>query len=119
MEHDLRAAPHSPADRFRIAPAFMANRDAKRQRAGLENAPPRTGRIDAFFGGVELHFVLEPRDRSIPIDDQGGDQQRAIDNAFGAENNREIRLRGRRCNGGPGAFEERRIGRRHRFPRPR
>ena len=43
------------------------------------------------------------------------DQQGAIDDALGAENDRDVRLRGGRCNGGPGAFEERRVGRRHRL----
>ena len=41
--------------------------------------------------------------------------KRVIDDAFGAENDRDIRLRGGRCDDGPGAFEERRVGGRHRF----
>ena len=36
-----------PADRLGIAPAFVADGDAECQRAGLENAPLRAGRVDA------------------------------------------------------------------------
>ncbi len=112
MKYDVCAMPRSPADRFRIPPTFMANRDTKCQRTGLENAPPGASRIGTLLGGVELHFVLETPDRPIPIDDQGSDQQRTVDDAFGAENDSEIRLRGSRCNDRPGAFEEHRVGRR-------
>ena len=109
----LCAVPDGPADRFRIAPAFMADRDAERQRTGLENAPPGARRIGALLGGIDLDFVLEAGDRSVSIDDQRGGQQRAVDDAFGAENDRDVAFRGGRGDGGPGAFEERRVGRRH------
>ena len=97
VEHDLRAVPDGPADRFRIAPALVADRDAECQRTGLENAPPGTGRIDAFLGRIDLDLVLEAGDRSVLIDHQRGGEQRAVDHAFGAENNREVGLRGGRC----------------------
>ncbi len=42
MEYDAGAAPNSPADRFRIAPALMANRDTKCQRTGLKDSPAGT-----------------------------------------------------------------------------
>src|SRR5271157_2879334 len=67
VEHDLRAAPRSPSDRFRIAPAFMANGDAECQRAGLKNAPLGAGRRGAVLAGVELDFVLEAGNGSIAI----------------------------------------------------
>lgn len=113
VEHDLCAAPGGPADRFRIAPAFMANDNTKCQRAGLKNAPPGAGRIGTLLAGVELDFVLEAGDGSISIDDQSRDYERIIHDAFGAEYNREICLRGGRGDGGPRAFEEYRIGGRH------
>src|SRR5713101_9926863 len=72
VEYDVCAASHGPADRFRIAPALMADRDAKCQRTGLENPPARTERIGAFLTRVELDFVLETGDCSISIDDQCG-----------------------------------------------
>ena len=65
VEHDLRAVPRGPADRFRIAPAFMADRDAKRQRTGLENPPAGPERIGSFLGRVDLDFVLETGDGSV------------------------------------------------------
>ena len=99
VEHDVCAVPDGPADRFRIAPTLMADRDTKCQRTGLKNPPPRTGRIGAVLGGVELDFVLETGDGSVPIDDQCGGQQGAIDNAFRAENDREVCRCGGRCNG--------------------
>ena len=73
VEHDVCAVPGGPADRFRIAPTFMADGDAECQRAGLENPPAGTGRIDALLGGIELDFVLETGDRSVSIDDQRGE----------------------------------------------
>ena len=60
---------------------------------------------------------MEAGDCSISIDDQGRDQERIIDDAFGAENNREICLRSGRGNDGPRAFEEYRIGGRYLLPR--
>ena len=36
VEHDVCAVPDGPADRFRIAPTLMADRDTKCQRTGLE-----------------------------------------------------------------------------------
>jgi len=116
VEHDVGAALCGPADRFRIAPAFMADDDTECQRVGLEYAPPKAGPIGALFAGVELDFVLEAGDRSISIDDKGRDQQRIIDDAFGAENNHQIRLRSGCSNDGPRAFEEYRIGGRHPLP---
>ena len=93
VEHDVRTTPGGPADRFRIAPAFMADRDTKRQRAGLENAPPDPGE-DAILGRVELDFVLKTGDSSVAIDDQCGDAA-AIDDTLGAENNGEVAAGGR------------------------
>jgi hypothetical protein len=73
VEYDVCAASHGPPDRFGIAPAFMADRDTERQRTGLENPPPATGRIETVLGGCDLDFVLEAGDRSVSIDDQCGD----------------------------------------------
>jgi hypothetical protein len=47
----------------------------------------------------ELDLVLEAGDRSIRIDDQRGGEQGALDDAFGAEDNREACLRGGHRNG--------------------
>lgn len=107
MEHDVRAAPDGPADRLRIAPTLMADHDTKCEGAGLENPPPGAGRIDSLFRGVQLDLVLETGDCSIWIDDQCSGQKAFIGDAFRAENYRKVRLCGGRCNGRPGAFEER------------
>ena len=53
------------------------------------------------------------------IDHQRGGKQGVIDDAFGAENNRDVCLRGGRRDGGPRAFEERRSGGGTDFPMPR
>ena len=45
MEHDVRAAPRGPANRFRIAPALVTDRDAELERSRLEHLSLRTGRI--------------------------------------------------------------------------
>jgi len=116
VEHDVRAAASGPSDRLRIAPTFMANGDSEFQRPGLENVPPGTGRIGSILGGIELNFVLETGDRSIAVDDQSRDSKHIVDNAFGAKNNRKFRLRGRRRNRGPSAFEELGIRRRQKPP---
>lgn len=116
MEHDVCTVPDGPADRFRIPPTLVADHDAKCQRTGLEDPPARTGRIDTVLRGVELDFVLETGNCSVSIDDQCGGQQGVIDDAFGAQNNREGCFGGGRRNGGPGAFEERRVWGWHGLP---
>src|SRR5580698_8544220 len=116
VEYDMCAAPHGPTDRFRIAPAFMANRDAKCQRTRLEYPPPGTERIGAFLGRIELNFVLETGDRSVLINYQCGGQQSVIDHAFGTENNCDRCLRSDRRDGRPGALQECRVGGRYRLP---
>ena len=113
VEDDVRAVPHGPADRFRIAPAFMADRDAKRQRTGLEYPPSRPERIDSFLGRIDLDFVLEAGDGSICIDDQRSGEQVVAGNAFGAENHCDLCRRSGRRDDRPRAFEECRVGRRH------
>src|ERR1700722_18784269 len=99
VKHDVRAAASSPADRLRITPTFMADRDPECQRAGLENPPLDTGRKGSFLRGIELDFVLKNGDGCIPIDDQGGEPQSAVDNALGAEDHGDVGLRGGRPNG--------------------
>src|SRR5208283_2223670 len=49
VEHDLCATSGCPADRLRIAPTLMADRDTKCERTGLENPPPRAERIGALL----------------------------------------------------------------------
>jgi hypothetical protein len=72
VEHNVRAVPDRPADRFGITPTLMADRHTKCQRTSSENPPPRAGRIEIVLGGVELNFVLETGYRSVTIDDQYG-----------------------------------------------
>jgi hypothetical protein len=116
VEDDLRTLPRGPSDGFRIAPAFMADRDTERERTGLKNAPPQAGRIGIVLRRIELDFILKSRDRSIAIDHHGRDPERAIDDAFRAENHPQIRLRGCRRKDGPCAFQEHRIGWRNVLP---
>src|ERR1017187_3458286 len=75
MNHHLRAAARGPADRLRIAPTLMADRDPERQRASVEKLAARASHVSALLGGIHLHLVLEAGDRPIAIDDERGDQQ--------------------------------------------
>src|SRR5687767_2853554 len=110
MEHDVCGVRGGPADRLRITPTLVADGDAERQGAGLEHASPGAGRVGTLLGGVDLDLVLETGERSISVDDQGRDQEPTIDDAFGAENDGDVRLRRGPRDGGPGPFEKGRIG---------
>jgi hypothetical protein len=116
VEHDVCAMPGGPSDRFRIAPTLVTDGNTEHERAGLKNLPPGSGRIRLVLRGVELDLVLEASDRSVSIDDQCGDQEGGVDDAFGAENNGEVRSCGGCRNDGPCAFEEHRVRGRHRLP---
>src|SRR5579864_8860916 len=105
MEDDACAVADEPADGFRIAPTLMTDHDTKCHWTGLEDPPLGTGRIKIVLGRVELHFVLKTGDRSVAVDDQCGDAQGTIDDAFGAEDDRKVCLRGGSSNGRPGAFK--------------
>ena len=94
----------------------MANDDTELELASLEKTPLRAGRIGTLLRRVDLDFVLEPRDRSVPIDDQCGDPDRTIHDALRTENDHEICFRRRRCHDGPCTLKECRIGRRHLVP---
>jgi hypothetical protein len=45
MEDDLRAALRGPAHGFRVAPPFVADRDAEGQRTALEETSPVAARV--------------------------------------------------------------------------
>ena len=97
----------------------MADRDAEGQRAGLKDAAARAGRVGALFRRVDLHLVLKARERTVPIDNQGGGDQGTIDHALGSEDEGDVRLRGRFGDDGPGLFEEPGSGGGTVLPRPR
>jgi len=108
VEHDVCAMPGCPADRFRIAPTFMADRDTKRQRTGLEDPPSGTGRIGRPRRG-RVDFVWKPA--TVP----SGLMTNAVANRAPSTTRSVPRTTARllplrRSNGGPGAFEERRVG---------
>ena len=92
MEDDLRALPRGPSHGFGIAPPFMADRDAERQRAGLKYPPARTERIRSLLRRVDLDLVLKTRGRAIPVDDQRGGEQSVACKSLGTENNRNASL---------------------------
>src|SRR5205814_4041893 len=60
MKHHLCSVPSGPANRFRIAPAFVADRDAESQVADVKDAAHCSGRVRALLAGVDLHLVLKP-----------------------------------------------------------
>src|SRR5450432_11299 len=115
VEYDMCAMLDSPTHRFWIAPALMANGYTEYDRANLKNTPLGARPIRTLFGGVQLDFVLETGDRPVSIDYQSSDSESTLDKALGAQYHGKIRLRGSGCNKRPGAFEERRIRRRHQF----
>ena len=96
----------------------MADRDPEFQRAHLEDLPAGAGRIGALLGGIDLDFVLVSGDCPVCIDDRCRGQQPPIDDAFGAEDDGDLSPRGGGTDGRPGAFEERRVGRRHLLSQP-
>ena len=106
MEDHLRAAEGGPANGLGIAPAFVANGDAEGQRAGLEDATLGAGRVAGLFGGVELDLVLKAADPAVGVDDQRGEPELVIDEAFRAEDNGDLALGGRGGDGLPGVVEE-------------
>src|ERR1700735_3123110 len=96
MEYDPCTVTHGPANGLRVTPTFMADHDTKCYETDLKDPPVRTRGIKAFFGGIELDFVLETYDRSIAINHQGGRHQGVAHDPFGAKNNPDIRIPGRR-----------------------
>ena len=72
VEDDVGSAAGGPADGFGIAPAFVADGDAEGEGSGLEDLAGDAGGVDAFFGGVDLHFVLVAGLGAVGVDDQGG-----------------------------------------------
>jgi len=113
MEDELRAAKRREADRLGIAPTFVADGDAERQRTGLEHASSRARRVRAVFGRVHLDLVLKPGDRSVGLDDDRRDPQVAVDHPLGADDGDQPGLRAGRREGRPCALEKGRIRRQH------
>ncbi len=118
VKHNVCAAPGGPANRLRIPPAFVADRYTERHRAGLKDAAAGAWSVGALFRGVYLDLVLKARGRSVRIDNEGGRQQRTVDEAFCSENGSDVGFRGGFGEHRPGAFEELGIGSRHGLPRP-
>src|SRR5262245_59485128 len=115
MKNNLCAALHCPTHCLWITPAFMANRYTKGHWTGLKDPPACAGCIDTLLGRVELDFVLETSNRSVPLNNQGRGQQCMIDDALSAKHNGNSRLRGSRGNGRPGSLEENSIRSGHRL----
>jgi len=61
VKHDVCSTPYSPTHSFWIPPSLMADHDTECQGTRLKNAALRAWFVSAFFGGVELHFVLKAR----------------------------------------------------------
>src|SRR5262245_45203313 len=94
VKHDVRPALRGPANRFRIAPTFIADSNTESQRAGLKHAAAGTRRIRAFFARSDLNLVLEARPRPILIDNEGGRHQSASDKTLGSEHDVDARVCG-------------------------
>src|SRR5207245_946473 len=69
VKHQLRTSTHSPPHGFWIAPAFVADHHAERQRPDAEQTTlgPERG-IGAFLRRVALALVLPPCDGAVRID---------------------------------------------------
>ncbi len=113
VEHDVGSPPRGPADGLRIAKAFVANRDAERQRPGLKHAALGARRVNALFRRIELDLVLKSGDRTIRIDHERANQQSVVDQPLRSQNHGDLGF-GRGCgDDGPGVLEETAIGSRH------
>ena len=84
-----RAAP--PSGRFRDS-ASPRGRSRRRTSAGRpeRRRRPDPGEYVALLRRIELHLVLEAGNRAVRVDDQRRDQQPAVDDALGAEDDREV-----------------------------
>lgn len=99
MEHDVCTLADGPADRFRIAPPLMTDDNAKPQWPGLKDVSSQTRGIRAFFGRIDLDFILKASYGAVLLDDERGSQEMPIDNPLGAKNHRDFISASRRRNG--------------------
>src|SRR5438552_2275726 len=118
MKDDLRAVSRGPANRFWIAPAFVADRDTEGQIAGVKDATTRAWCIRSVFARVDLYLVLKARDRSVLIDHERRRDECAVDETFRPQYDADVRRRGGVGDGRPRALEELGIGRRHDMAQP-
>ena len=98
VEDDLCALPHRRTDGFWIAPPFMADDDPESQRSGAKDAPSRAVCVERLDGRIELDLVLKPGDRSVRIDDERGEHEAVVDEAFGSDDG-ELRVEVDRSDG--------------------
>ena len=68
VHNQLSATHGGPAKGFRIAKPFMTDRDSELQRAGMKKASLHSGCVRGILGRIKLHFILESRDPTVPID---------------------------------------------------
>jgi hypothetical protein len=104
MEHDLRTTPCRPANCLTVAPSFVADHRAKLHTVNLKEASSRAVRVCALLGGIDLDFILKTPNAPVPIDNQCGSEQRAINNPLGAKDYRDIGLGCALCNFAPGRW---------------
>ena len=119
VKHQLRTSTHSPPHGFWIAPAFVADHHAERQRPRAEQTTlDAEGGIGGFLGRVDLALVLPPCDGSVRIDHTRADLQAAVGHPLRAQNDGDAGKSCGICHRGPRALEKRGIGRRRLLARP-
>lgn len=106
VKNDVGAAAGGPTNGFRVTPAFVADGDAEGEGPGVEQLACGAGRIGGLFGGVELHLILEAGAGAIGIHDKGCDHKGLVDEALGAEDDRDAGVGGGRGDSRVGVFEE-------------
>ncbi len=64
----------------------MADDDAEGQRTGVKEVAANARCVCALLAGVDLDLVLEARPRSVRIDNEGSQQECAVQQSLGSEN---------------------------------
>src|SRR5688572_26371983 len=112
MHDELRSATRGPANRLGVTPTFVADHDPERERSRAEHATLARGNVDAFFGRIDLHLVLEASDGSIRVDHDDARMESSIDDALRSDDARDVCARACLRELFPRALEEPDIGRR-------
>src|SRR5262245_57845428 len=86
MKNDFRAAHRRPPHRFRIAPAFVANRDAKLHTVDLKELSRMAGHIKLIFGWIYLLLGLDSLQLAVRVNHEGGNLPALARDPFHAEN---------------------------------
>src|SRR6185295_8290576 len=90
MKDNLCAAHRRPSHRLGIAPAFVANRNSKRNAVDLEESAGISGHIELIFGRVELVLGLVTLNFALSVNDKGYNLAPQVRDPFDAEDRGDL-----------------------------